>query len=233
MGTRLWEWWHATKLISSFRGTDPTDASISVYLRLRLVLIQNSDIIQYSCPEDYCLVRSSGRLRFQPIERRSYGYRQLCHIKLSLIVHTAVWTEIVLNMISTVRRFCHFFRTSSDFQIGTFDDKIIRVESAGKFATIKTVAKCLLKESIMLSSWKQSLPLTYTNRCYRLTTILDPNLAAKTATNNHFQRAMSGAMMLKKGKGALRREIKRCLLWSWSGRTFARSTTAALEPLTE
>lgn len=54
-------------------------------------------------------------------------------------------------MISTVRRFCHFFRTSSDFQVGTFDDKIIRVESAGKFATIEAVAKCLLKESITLS----------------------------------------------------------------------------------
>jgi hypothetical protein len=55
-------------------------------------------------------------------------------------------------MISTVRRFCHFFRASScDFQVDTLDDKTIRVESAGKFATIETVAKCLLKESILLS----------------------------------------------------------------------------------
>jgi hypothetical protein len=55
-------------------------------------------------------------------------------------------------MIPTVRRFCHFFRTSScDFQVDIFDDEIIRVETAGKFATIETVAKRLLKESILLS----------------------------------------------------------------------------------
>jgi hypothetical protein len=59
-------------------------------------------------------------------------------------------------MISTVRRFWHFFRTSScDFQVDTFDDKIIRVESAGEFATIETVAKRLLKKkSILFKSMK-------------------------------------------------------------------------------
>lgn len=136
-------------------------------------------------------------------------------------------------MISTVRRFCHFFRASSDFQVGAFDDKIIRVESAGKFATIETVAKYLLKESMILSQWKQSVPRTYTNRCYRLATILDPNLSAKTAANSHFQRASVWCYDTTQGKGVLWREITRCLPWSRSGRTFARSTTSGLEPLTE
>lgn len=67
------------------------------------------------------------------------------------MVHTTVWTEIVLDMIPAVRRFRYFSRTSSDFQVGTFDDKIVRIESAGKFAAIETVAYCLLEVSTTLS----------------------------------------------------------------------------------
>lgn len=59
------------------------------------------------------------------------------------MLQTTIGTEIVLDMISTVRRLCHFFGTSSDFQVGAIDDKIICVEGAGKFATIKTMAKSL------------------------------------------------------------------------------------------
>lgn len=60
-------------------------------------------------------------------------------------VHTTVRAEIVLDMISAVRCFRHFFWVSSYLQVRPFDDKIVCVETAGEFTAIQTVAWCLEK----------------------------------------------------------------------------------------
>lgn len=52
---------------------------------------------------------------------------------------------MIPDIISTIRFFCHFFRTSRDIQVCTIDDIIVGIGCPGKLATIETVAQSIEK----------------------------------------------------------------------------------------
>lgn len=102
------------------------------------------------------------------------------------MIHTTVRTEIVLDMVSTIGCFCHFFRTSRDIQFGTFDEDTIGTERACKLAAIEAVAKCLWNIGLGQICYHQLNPRGCTNRRQRLAIVFNSNVAAETATNSHF-----------------------------------------------
>ena len=56
------------------------------------------------------------------------------------MIQTTIRTEIIPNVISTIRFLFHFFWISGDVQFGGFDDVVVAVGCSRKFAAIEAVA---------------------------------------------------------------------------------------------
>lgn len=64
------------------------------------------------------------------------------------MIQTTIGTEIIPNVISTIRCLFHFFRVSGDIQFGSFDDVVVAVGCSRKFAAVEAVAQSLVEIKI-------------------------------------------------------------------------------------
>jgi hypothetical protein len=130
-----------------------------------------------SSPSELTLPPNSG----VPIVHMRYHFHQI-----NSRVQTTVGTEIIFDIISTIRCFWYFFWTSRDLHFCNFNNETIGERCPGKFATVDAVAQSLGENKMRLCS--QPTRIRDTCRCYGLPIVFNSNLATETAANRHLCR---------------------------------------------